>query len=160
MINVFEIVGRVTKNIYLTKANDGQTVARCRIDVGNKYWIVYIYGPIGQAMAHQIRRGMYVKLTATYHNYINDKPDFANKTKDTNGWKATDVWLANYNVIHFEKLDKQAYDNYKPCGQKVRLVMDGDNGKLDIPVNHYVLPYVINKVLFIPAYTYLIDHVN
>ena len=143
IINIFEIVGRVTKNIYLTKANDGQDVAHCRIAVGNTYMNLYASGPIGQAMAHQIKRGMYVKLNVKYHD--SRCSGFANKP---------------YGVLHFEKLYKQAYDNYQPyqpcghkCGQVVRLALEGNNGKgFVIPAYGYCADHT-------PAAAYCISHV-
>ncbi len=110
--NVFKIVGRVTKDVTLTKSKNGQAIARCRVAVErNKhsksnhsvYMNLYASGPIGQALAHKIGRGMYVKFDVTYQENMY-KPNFASKA----------VWLASYHVQHFEKLDKPAYAN---CGQ-------------------------------------------
>ena len=146
--DIFDIVGRV-KNIYLTQDNNPNRdnfvfVAHCRIAVGNTYMNLYASGPIGQAMADQIKRGMYVKLTAKYHDY-KCSGFFANKP---------------YGVLHFEKLSKQAYDHYQPyqpggnkCGQVVRLALEDNNGK------EFVIPAYAYCADHAPAAAYYISHV-
>lgn len=110
--NVFEIVGRVTKDVTLTKSKNGQAIAHCHIAVErgkhsksnhSVYMTLYAGGKIAQAMAHKIGRGMYVKFDVDYQENMY-KPDLTSKA----------VWLASYHVQHFEKLDKPAYAN---CGQ-------------------------------------------
>lgn len=110
--NVFEIVGRVTKDVTLTKSKNGQAIAHCHVAIERSkqsksnhsvYMTLYAGGKIAQAMAYKIGRGMYVKFDVDYQENMY-KPDLTSKA----------VWLASYHVQHFEKLDKPAYTN---CGR-------------------------------------------
>ena len=141
--NVFEIVGRVTKDVTLTKSRNGLAIAHCRVAVErNKhsksnhsvYMTLYAGEKIGQAMAYNIGRGMYVKFYVTYQENMY-KPNLASKA----------VWLASYNVKHFEKLDKPAYTN---CGQ-----ISGQIVKLH-SVKSYVRAAIQTKngLVFVKAY--------
>ena len=141
--DIFDIVGRVTKDIDVTHSYDGQLVAHMRIAVERNihsksnhsvYMNLSASGPIGQAMADTIKRGMYVKLTVYDHDFkcscIKNKP---------------------YGVLHFEKLYKQAYNKYQPYqpgGHK-----DDKDGK----VVHLALEDTDGEEFDLQAYAYCSD---